>query len=388
VAHRLTLDEVVRLWLHRQGLLRPRGRRLTKRAFTDHLERTGGLQLDSVNVLDRAHYLTLWSRFGSYDRRTADRFSYDEGLAYEHIGHAACLLPVSRMPLSRRAMREFVPRGGYWPVGIEKPAAWRGVLRLLRDEGPQESAPLKAAIVPQSEGWHPSARNLVLAYLWYRGDLAVATRRRFRRVFDLPENVYPPGPVASRREHEDDRLLAGLSGNGAAPPSHLGDYLTGPRPRREVLRRNLATGRVVEVEVEGRSEAWYMLAEHLDEVSRLPPPHGTNLICPFDSLLWQRRRAEDLLGFRYRIEIYVPPAKRRYGYYVLPVLHEGRLVARLDPKLDRRSGRLLIHAIHVEPGFAPDEEFRAGLGEALRELAEWLGADAVSLPKEWRDLAP
>ena len=115
-------------------------------------------------------------------------------------------------------------------------------------------------------------------------------------------------------------------------------------------------------------------------------PHGTNLICPFDSLLWQRWRAEDLLGFRYRIEIYVPPGKRRYGYYVLPVLHEGRLVARIDPKLDRAKGRLRVHAIHLEPGYTPDEGFRKGLGEALTELAEWLGADALGLPRGWRDL--
>ena len=128
------------------------------------------------------------------------------------------------------------------------------------------------------------------------------------------------------------------------------------------------------------------LPELLDGAARLRRPRGTVLICPFDSLLWQRRRAEELLGFTYRVELYVPPAKRRYGYYVMPILHDGELVGRLDPKLHRDEGRLEIKAIHLEPERKRGEALDAGLAGALDNLATFLGATKIDLPRGWRSL--
>jgi uncharacterized protein YcaQ len=214
--------------------------------------------------------------------------------------------------------------------------------------------------------------------------VAVRARRHFRCVYDLAERVHPEGKPASRAELEDSWLLAGLSGNGIASEAHLIGYWTAAEldaaGRKRVLERNRKKKRIVEIRVEGLRGPFYALPEHLESLARIPAPQGTTLICPFDSLLWQRKRAEDLLDFSYRVEIYVPPEKRQYGYYVLPILHEGRLVGRLDPKLHRQDRVLEIRSLHFEPEFGPSSTFRRALNEALGDLAEFLGAERVDLP--------
>lgn len=226
-----------------------------------------------------------------------------------------------------------------------------------------------------------------LKLLWHDGRIAVAGRRHFRCLYDMAERVYPEGPVASPAAYEDSWLLIGLSGCGIAPERHLVNYMTGPSlkapDRKRVIARNLRKGRVVEVRVRGLRGACYALPEHLDDLDRLPEPAGTNLICPFDSLLWQRKRAEELLGFTYSIEIYVPPPKRVFGYYVLPILHEGRLVGRLDPKMHRDRGVLEVRALHLEPEFEPTAGFIGGLGEAIESMAEFVGAGDIEMPRGW-----
>lgn len=342
-------------------------------------------------MVDRAHYLTLWSRFGPYSRTTLDDWLYGDKLAHEFWGHEASLLPQSRLPMSRRFMRDWEPQSRWWDERFSKSPVKRRVLRRIREEGPLESAQFEAQPGGSGAWWGWKDSKMALEWLWRKGRLAVRSRRHFRRVYDLAERVYPEGGAATRRAYEESWALDGLAGNGLAPPSHLENYITAPRlpaeTRRQVLARLLKRGEIVALEMPGSRETWYALPEHLEGLARLARPRGTNLICPFDSLLWQRRRAEDLLAFRYRIEIYVPKPKRVYGYYVLPILHEGRFVGRLDPKFDRQAGCLRIHAIHLEPGIEADASLRAGLGDALGDLARFLGADTMELPKGWRRLA-
>lgn len=199
-------------------------------------------------------------------------------------------------------------------------------------------------------------------------------------------NVPTPGPVGSRTEDEDRWMLDGLRGNGIAPLHHLENYMTAPHlpaaTRQAVAERLIRAGRVVPVEIEGLRHPCFALPEHLDLIGRLSPPRGTRLICPFDSFLFQRKRAEELLDFRYRVEIYVPREKRVFGYYVLPILHQGQLIGRLDPKFDRRRGLLLVHAVHYESWFRPDAAFRANLQTELESLATFLGARDIRLPSE------
>ena len=389
-AYRIDLETVRRLWFHQQGLATPRGGKLTARAFVDHLERTGGLQLDSVNVLERAHYLTLWSRFGSYNRALPDRWTYRDRIAYEYWGHEACVLPASRLPLSLRGMRRFKPSGKWWAERKPSNGSIRRVLQRLRDEGPLESAAFEKTGDETGPWWDWKEDKRSLENLWFRGKVAVSSRRHFRRAYDLAERVYGDVQPVSLVEYEDGWLSAGLRGNGVAGEKHLVNYWTGPRlkapDRRKVIARNLRSKRIMKVEVEGLKGTWFARAEELEGAEKLPAPRGTTLICPFDSLLWQRDRAEDLLGFRYRIEIYVPPANRVFGYYVLPILHDGRLVGRLDPKLHRDRGELEIKAIHLEEGFERGKAFDEGLAEALKDLARFLGAAKITTPRGWRKL--
>ena len=390
---RFSREAVVRLWLHRQGLAVPRGSTpLDRHAFVDHLERTGGLQLDSVNVVDRAHYLTLWSRFGTYDRSRVDRWIHGERLAYEYWGHEASILPISHLPLGRRRMRRFPPpswsRRKWWDRYATSTASKRRVLRRLRAEGPLESAdfaprPAERGEKTESLAWrlHEDKRSLKL--LWHDGRVAVSRRRHFRCVYDMAERVYPHGPAASLTEYHDSWLLIALSGCGIAPERHLVNYFTGPglnaAERRGVIARNLRKKRIVEVEAESLRGPCYALPEHLEVIDDLPEPTGTTLICPFDSLLWQRKRAADLLDFAYTVEIYIPAKKRKYGYYVLPILHDGRLVGRLDPKLHRDRGVLEIRSLHLEPDFRPSARFEAALHESMEDLAGFLGASSVNI---------
>jgi uncharacterized protein YcaQ len=383
-------DTVVRLWLHRQFLLRPRGRKLTRRAFVEHLERTGGLQLDSVNVLDRAHYLTLWSRFGPYDRALPDRWTYRDRLAYEYRGHQASILPNRHLPLSRRAMRRFDRYDSWWMPRRPPVAVTRRVLGRIRREGPLESADFRNETGSSGPWWGWKDEKMALELLWFQGRLAIHDRRHFRRVYDLSDRVYPDGPVASLTAFEDSWLLTGLSGNGVATEKHLAGYFDTPRlkapERKKIIARNLRAGRIVEVVVDGGRQPWFARPEDLEGASRLPAPRGTNLICPFDSLLWQRSRAEDLLRFRYRIEAYLPLAKREYGYYVMPILHDGQLVGRLDPKFHRERRELEIRSLRLEPWFDGGSDFDAGVAKSLHDLVAFLGAKRIKLPRPWRRL--
>jgi uncharacterized protein YcaQ len=411
VAHNppsISREAVIRLWMQRQGLVHPRGTEpLTRKAFIDHLERTGALQLDSVNVVDRAHYLTLWSRFGAYDRARLDRWTYRDKVAFEYWGHEASILPISHLPFSRRRMSRFPGRWldkSWWSRYDTSMASRRRVLRRLRAEGPLESTDFERQ--PHEDGvtstigesmMLPKEDKRSLKLLWHRGKIAVHSRRHFRCVYDLSERVYPEalegsealkGAIATGAEWEDTWLLRGLSGNGVAGEKHLINYFTSPElkaaERRKVIARNLKYGRIAEVRIDGARGPFYALPELLDGLDAIPEPHGTTLICPFDSFLFQRKRAEELLDFTYRIEIYVPEPKREYGYYVLPILHEGKLVGRVDPKLHRDRGLLQIKALHLEPGFKSNSGFVSGMRETLSSLAEFLGATDLEVPRGWK----
>ncbi len=398
----LDRDAVIRLWFVRQGLTSPRGSvPLDAAAFTAHLEQAGGLQLDSINVVDRAHYLTLWSRFGDYDRADVDNWIWRQRLAYEYWGHEASILPISHLPLGLRRMRRFPPptwsNRAWWSRYCTSTGSKRRVLRRVREEGPLESADFSrragdtesvfGAIMPLTK---EDTRTLKL--LWHSGRLAVHERRHFRCVYDLAENVYEAVVPARVSAFEDSWLLRGLVANGVASEAHLVGYFTDAdlmaADRRRVIQRNLRAKRIFEVEIEGVPAVCYVSASDLELLTTasesLPAPRGTTLLSPFDSLLWQRRRAEELLGFSYRVEIYVPAAKRRFGYYALPILHEGRLVGQVDPKLDRNAGVLQIKKIGLEPDFRPDRHFERGLAEAFDSLGAFLGAKRLTLPHGWR----
>ena len=401
----ISKQTAIRIWFHCQWMSRPRGAiGLNKQALTDFLQQVGGLQLDSINVIERAHYLTLWSRFGNFDRQQLDTWIYREQAAYEYWGHEASILPITHLPLGRRRMKRFPPESwqnsSWWTRYQTSASSKRRVLERLRREGPLESSDFEKNAVDRAREERPEREVPVmplakedkrsLQLLWHAGKTAISNRRHFRRVYDLSERVYPETDCASWIEYEDSWLLIGLRGNGIASERHLSNYFTAPKlkapERKRVIERNLRKGRVIEVRLEGCEERHYMLPEYQDVLKRLEDPVGTTLVCPFDSLLWQRLRAEQWLDYHYRIEIYVPPSKRVYGYYVMPILHDGKLIGRIDPKLHRDRDTLEIKAVYLEKGVQRSKRLEHELRESCHELCQFLDAKSIEVPATWRIL--
>jgi hypothetical protein len=405
-AHAFSRRAVAALFLERQHLARPRARRLTARSLAAFVEDVGGLQLDSINVVERAHHLTLWSRFGPYDRRALERLVYRRRLLFEYWAHAACLVPASHFAAWRRAMLDYSLKSRAWGAWLRRN---RRVLRAVEDAiaggGPLGSRDFEHRRPPGAAGgwWNWKPATHALDYLWMSGRTLVHSREHFRKRFDLAERVMPEalaGEPLSREAFRRWHLRRTLHALGAASESDLRMYLTYPRiavaDRRRTLRAALAAGEVVEVEVEDERGRWLALAadlEALDSAGRKRrPSSGTTLLAPFDSFLWHRERTRRLFGFDYRIEVYTPGRERSHGYYSLPILHEGQLIGRLDPKTHRDAKRLELKAVHFEPWFAsggrpPGASWGAvdrdaalvGVGEALRSLADFVGADELTI---------
>jgi len=403
------LGAVAALFLERQHLARPRAVRLTTKRLGRFVEDVGGLQMDSINVLDRAHYLTLWSRFGPYDRAWLDRAVYRRRLLFEYWAHAACLVPTTTLPWWRRAMLDYRLRHTGWSAWLRRnPRVLGRVRAAVAANGPMGGADFDGRRPGGGSGWW-SWRPVqhALHYLWMTGALTIHSRQHFHKRYDLLERALPAAldaPAVSADAFARWHLERSLHAMGAATERDLAGYLTFPRfrpgTRRAALRAMLARGEVTEIAVEGGSGRWLVLTRDLPALARArrapAAARGTTLLSPFDSLLWHRERVRRLFGFDYRIEVYTPGAERVHGYYTLPILHDGRLIGRVDAKAHRAERRLEVRHVHFEPGFAEataptdgDErvaggradrdEALSGLAAALGSLATFVGADELVL---------
>ena len=362
---------------------------VTARALAGTLSRLHLHQVDSVNVLVRAHYLPAFSRLGPYDRGLLDTAAWGtrrERRLFEYWAHECSLLPLGLQPLFRwRMARADRGLGCYGRLstyaGEARPVAM-AVLERIRAEGPMSAGDVEKGTGKGSKGgwWGWGETKGALEWLFWAGHLTTATRRgTFERVYDLPERVLPPALLAlpTPDEAEAHRALIDLSGQalGIATAGDLRDYFRlGPEAARDAILALVEAGRLREVAVEGWTRPAYLHVE-----ARVPRRvEARALLVPFDPLVWERSRAERIFGFRYRIEIYVPAEKRAHGYYVLPFLLGDRLVARVDLKAERATGRLLVKALHLEPD-APPETLDA-LRAELAALAGWLGLAEVAMP--------
>jgi uncharacterized protein YcaQ len=399
------LRAVAALFLERQHLQRPRARRLTPRRLVRFVEDTGGLQLDSINVLDRAHYLTVWSRFGPYDRARLDRLVYRRRLLFEYWAHAACLVPASHLGPWRRAMLDYQLRHTGWSSWLRRHRRTLDlVAAAIRANGPAGSADFAHRRAGGRGGWWSwKPAQHALHYLWMTGALAVHSRPNFQKRYDLSERVLPawggvePVSTEAFRAWHVERSLHAM---GAATDADLARYLTfprmGPGVRRAAVHRLVQAGEVVEVAVEGAPGRWLALARDLPALERAARrregSRGTTLLAPFDSFLWHRERVARLHGFAYRIEVYTPGPERVHGYYTLPILHEGQLIGRVDAKAHRAERRLAVRGVHFERWFASTGEppaaawgrvdrdaALAGVADAVWSLARFAGADGVEL---------
>jgi uncharacterized protein len=353
------------------------------------VERLGLHQIDSVNVLARAHYLPAFSRLGAYDTALIDRAAWgrkSERRLFEYWAHEASLLPLASQPLLRwrmaRADRGEAGYAGMRVFATERRAEAMAVLERIRQEGPLAASDFEAS----STGWwawSPSKR--ILEWLFYAGHITTATRRRsFERVYDLTERVIPEAilslptpPEAEAHRHLIEQSARAL---GIATMSELRDYFRlGPEEAKAAVATLVEEGALIPAVVPG----WPPAFLHRD--ARRPRRiEARALLAPFDPLIWERTRTERLFGLRYRIEIYVPAEKRLHGYYVLPFLLGERLVARVDLKADRQASRLLVHAVHREPD-APAETEEA-LGSELATLSQWLGLSTIAIDHDFAGL--
>jgi uncharacterized protein len=396
----LSAQQARRLALAAQGFgrARPRGRvdaRHLRRAIDD----VGLLQLDSVNVFLRSHYMPLFSRLGAYPREALDRLAWHEdgnGRSkrarrrdlIEYWGHEASLLPVELQPLLRwrMARADSLAWQGVRRIAAERPQLLELVLNEVRERGPLRASDLATPEGKRATGemWSWSEEKTALEYLFFSGQLCAARRVNFERHYDLPERVLPQhvfeAPTPSQEEAQRQLLLIAAQRLGVATEPDLGDYFRLPRAESKARVAELAEdGALVPVQVEGWSRLAYLAPERPAGLRRVASARA--LLTPFDSLVWARDRAERLFDFRYRIEIYVPAPKRVYGYYVLPFLLGDRLVARVDLKSDRQAGVLLIRGAFAEPRADP-AQVATELAEELRLLSEWLGLGGVSVGRK------
>ncbi|MET0660830.1 MAG: crosslink repair DNA glycosylase YcaQ family protein, partial [Steroidobacteraceae bacterium] len=343
----------------------------------------GLLQMDSVNVLVRAHYLPLYSRIGPYARELLERAAYhpSQRTLFEYWAHEASLLPLETHPLLRWRMERARAGIGTWNrIGrfLRDHAAFvREVLGQLRERGPLGAGELQQPSKSKKGWWEWSEAKTALECLFWTGEVTTATRRHFERIYDLTERVLPAQilqqPTPAPADAQRSLMEVAARALGIATESDLRDYFRlDLRDARERLRELVEAGRLQAITVEGWRQPGYL---HLD--ARVPQTIAAGtLLSPFDPLVWERKRAERLFDFRYRLEIYTPAHKRVHGYYVLPFLLNAAVVARVDLKADRKSGTLRVLAAHLEAGHEVERVALALAGE-LRTLAPWLGLQTI-----------
>ncbi|MEO3757454.1 crosslink repair DNA glycosylase YcaQ family protein [Mycobacterium sp. B14F4] len=385
----LTAVQARRVAVAAQGLGEPKPRGPVTRAHLRRLiSRIQVLQLDSVSVAVRAHYAPVFSRLGPYDRDVLDRAAWSHSprsprLLVEYWAHEAALMAVEDWPLLRWRMREYTH--GRWGKEIVKKNAKLAddVVAAVTELGPSTSGQIEAHLGAEQRGrkgpwWDRSDTKWVTEALFASGVLTTATRVGFARHYDLAERVLPPDVLAREVDDEDavrELTLRAAGALGVATEPDIRDYFRlSAQQVKPAVAKLVADGELEPVEVDGWTAPAYLRA------GRIVPrrDRGTALLCPFDPLIFFRPRVERLFGFHYRIEIYTPATKRRYGYYVWPFLLDGELVGRVDLKADRAAGVLNVVGAFTEPG-RESTRVAGALANELRTMASWLGLPDVAV---------
>jgi uncharacterized protein len=382
----LSRAQARRVALVAQGFRDPRHTTPTMRTFSRTLARTGVLQVDSVNVLQRAHYMPLFSRMGPYDTDMLKRASERKPRRMvEYWAHVQAFMPVELWPVMQHRMEAFreSPRWGAWlqtNLGIVEE-----VRAQVTERGASTARDLDDGTPRQKVdwGWNWSETRKALDYLFLVGDLCIAGRNsQFEPIYDVPERVLPPevlaAPTPDPYAATKELIRRAAQSHGVATIRCLTDYYrlqlqrgSGQKAAQLAVDELVEDGELLPVAIEGwKRPAWL----HRD--AALPRKVDARaLLSPFDPVVWERERTEHVFDFHYRIEIYVPEPKRQYGYYVLPFLLGDQIVGRVDLKADRKAGTLLVKAAHSEPGAPPETAYE--LAAELRDLADWLSLDDI-----------
>ena len=380
-----------RLFLGAQGLLEDPTRRATVTSLQALIERLGFVQVDTINVVARAHDLTLFSRLDGYRPEQLRRLVEDKQTLFEHWTHDASLIPTTWFPHWQPRFdrdRARLQAHAWWQHhfrGTEGAQVVQTVKARIAAEGPLKSSDFEH---PEKRGpwWGWKPQKAALDFLWRSGELMIPRREGFQKVYDLTERVLPDAhalPCPAPEVHLDWACTTAAERLQVFTAKELADdWCAVEAPAARTWCATAArSGRIVPVQVEeasGARQPAFALVDWEDRLARLPaPPEGLRLLCPFDPVLRDRARALRRFGFDYRFEAFVPEAKRQFGYFVLPLLEGDRLVGRLDPKLHRDQGLLVIKGLWWEPGIKPTQARRRSLEAALERLAAFTGADQI-----------
>ena len=390
----LSNHQARRLFLDRHHLLRPAPGPGRGADLAELLDELGFVQVDSVNTLARAHDLILWARRGQYRPRALEHAVGRDRTAFEHWTHDAAVVPMDFYPMWRlKFERDEAAMRRRWPKWQR--AGWDAeldtVLERVAEHGPTSSSDVGEGETKGSTGWwdwHPS--KTALEFLWRSGRLAICHRRGFRKYYDLAERVIPAQYLNARCDHAeiiDWAMSAALVRLGFGTSGELAAFfeIVTRDEARDWCRRAVEEGRLLEIDVEctdGSSRRCFSDAEQIESIPDLPDPSNrVRILSPFDPALRDRARAERLFGFHYRIEIFVPAAKRRYGYYVFPVMQGDRLIGRIDAKRD--GGALRVAAFWPEQGVAMGKGRLAALTAELERVARFTGLSDMQFDPGW-----
>ncbi len=352
--------------------------------------RLGAIQIDSVNVLARAHYLPTFSRYGPYPASALDDLVHGRRELFEYWAHAACFVPVDLYPLLRWRMDNQVAT---WSGASRKQKAFdEAVYREIAERGPISASEISISGRSTGSWWGWSKGKTAAELLFYQGRLAVAGRRNFERLYDIPERVFPKSILSAKRIEVDEAkkhlLVRAARAMGVGTARDLARYFQidawWDRRSTDGRRTPANTGQLFDELVEdGRLERvqverWTVPGYMVPGASVPRSVDATAIVSPFDPLLWERKWTNAVFDFAYQIEIYVPAHKRIHGYYVLPFVMGDCFAARVDLKADRKSSTLVVHAAYLEPGVNPRLVAPALAGE-LRSMAQWLSLESFAV---------
>lgn len=376
----LSQREARAVMLAAQGLLRPPRAAAKKTDVLRVIRRMGALQIDTIHVVARSPYLVLWSRLGDYEPRWLDEL-LAEGKLFEYWSHEACFLPIEDYPLYRPRMLNAETLGWKYPKKWVK--AHQKEINWLKDFIEKRGA-VRSADFARKDGkaggwWEWKTEKRALETLFTAGELMIARRINFQRVYDLRQRVLPRWDDSRLPSAEDVRrelALKAVRALGVARARWVADYFrTNMRETLAAVGALTEKGALLRAEVEGWKEQGFVHPDNLKLVKSARAGslkmERTTLLSPFDPVVWDRARARLMFDFDYRLECYTPAPKRRYGYFTLPILHRDQLIGRLDPKAHRAEGVFEVKSLHLEPGVTADDELVAHLAHALHECAAW-----------------
>ena len=386
----LSLTAARHLHLAAQGLLRKPSRRAKPEDILSTIRRMSLLQIDTINIVARSPYLVLFSRLGAFEPRWLDD-ALRNGELMEYWAHEACFLPREDFALVRHRMLAPDKMGWkYRQAWMQEHAAEiEQLIAHIEEHGPVRSADFEHPRKGTSGWWEWKPHKRHLEGLFTAGKVMVIERRNFQRVYDLTQRVMPQWDdvrdLLSQEQAEAIMLEKSARSLGLFRAQWLADYY---RLRRPALAQALAQMQeaqtILPVNVEGLGPAWLhaSLLPLLEQAQadKLTATHSA-VLSPFDPVVWDRKRAEQLFGFSYRLECYTPAPKRQYGYFVLPLLHRGRLVGRMDAKMHRKTGVLEVIALFLEEGVSPSLQLEKGLQRAITDFARWQGAQRITFSR-------